>query len=60
MHVYKGLIRSVALNARNAILELEDLPESRDCILNTCSRVVMSNDVDKARFLIERHAVARE
>ena len=33
MFAYRNSIRVVASKARNVILELEDLPASRDCIL---------------------------
>eukprot|EP00973_Karenia_brevis_P048750 6764237-Karenia_brevis.AAC.1 len=48
MHVYKQTVRSVAAQARNIILEQEHLPDSADCILTSCSRVVFQNDVLRA------------
>ena len=60
MHMYKNIIRDVAKRARNMILELEDLPDSRDCTLNTCSRAVMNNDVQLAMHLHNKYSIARE
>eukprot|EP00973_Karenia_brevis_P091962 12410076-Karenia_brevis.AAC.1 len=60
MHVYKGIIRSIATAARNIILENESLPQSTDCILTTCARTVLQNDVKRAEFLVHKYALARQ
>eukprot|EP00973_Karenia_brevis_P005410 738484-Karenia_brevis.AAC.1 len=60
MHEYKSVLRDVAARARNVILAQTDLPETRDCILATCSRTILCNDVDRARFLINSYPIAAD
>ena len=60
MHMYKDIIRQVARKARDTILALQDMPETRDCLLNTCSRAVLANDVCRAKYLYNKYPIARE
>ena len=60
MFNYKSILRDAAKRARNVILQNESLPESTDCILTSCSRAVFRNDVNQARFLIQKYSLARD
>ena len=61
MSKYKQILKTAATETRENLFKQSNLSnQSVDCILTSCSRAVFTQDVSFAKFLQQKHSLARK